>query len=184
MMLPRCRLVLGAMLLKRALRPFHARPWSGVREGAKYNGPLCHGRPSFHDLPVQSKHPGAVVALFVACVQVAPSCLSTLPVGRGVGLRYQGEAGLSGRGVVALFTFVRISSIRPMNHILRSCLLVALAVLPFANEVMATGVGGQPPCWPPPCIPIDGGLSLLVAAGALLGGKKMLDLRRNHKQSV
>lgn len=90
MMLPRCRLVLGAMLLKRALRPFHARPWSGVREGAKYNGPLCHGRPSFHDLPVQSKHPGAVVALFVACVQVAPSCLFPLPAGSGVGLRHQG----------------------------------------------------------------------------------------------
>jgi hypothetical protein len=85
---------------------------------------------------------------------------------------------------VALFTFDRISLHRPMNNVLRSCLLAVLTVLPFASEVMATGVGGQPPCWPPPCIPIDGGLSLLVAAGALLGGKKALDLRRQRKHSA
>ncbi|MBL7950730.1 MAG: hypothetical protein JNM62_03320 [Flavobacteriales bacterium] len=70
-----------------------------------------------------------------------------------------------------------------MNKILRLGLLF-LVVMPLAGEVMATGVGGTPPCWPPPCIPIDGGLSLLVAAGALLGGKKALDLRRDHKRSV
>lgn len=87
-------------------------------------------------------------------------------------------------GVIALFTFDRILLYRLMNNALRLCLLVAMVVLPFAGEVMATGVGGQPPCWPPPCIPIDGGLSLLVAAGTLLGGKKVMDLRRNRKQSV
>ena len=42
-------------------------------------------------------------------------------------------------------------------------------------------VGGPPPCWPPPCIPIDGGLGLLIGAGALLGGKKAMDMRRAHK---
>ena len=35
--------------------------------------------------------------------------------------------------------------------------------------------GGDPPCWPPPCIPIDGGLGVLLAAGAILGGKKLYD---------
>ena len=32
-----------------------------------------------------------------------------------------------------------------------------------------------PPCWPPPCnpIPIDGGLTYLLAAGAVLGGRKL-----------
>ncbi|MES2514164.1 MAG: hypothetical protein V4580_08460 [Bacteroidota bacterium] len=33
--------------------------------------------------------------------------------------------------------------------------------------------GGSPTCWPPPCIPIDGGISLLIAAGAIYGGKKL-----------
>jgi hypothetical protein len=40
--------------------------------------------------------------------------------------------------------------------------------------------GGPPPppppipgCWPPPCIPIDGGISLLIAAGAVYGGRKL-----------
>ncbi|HRH70939.1 MAG: hypothetical protein JNL43_07195 [Flavobacteriales bacterium] len=71
-----------------------------------------------------------------------------------------------------------------MNNALRFFLVLALIFAPFAGEVMATGVGGAPPCWPPPCIPIDGGLSLLVAAGTLLGGKKALDLRRSRKHSA
>ena len=33
--------------------------------------------------------------------------------------------------------------------------------------------GGEPPCWPPPCVPVDGGLSFLVAIGAAFGGKKV-----------
>ncbi|MEW6470007.1 MAG: PID-CTERM protein-sorting domain-containing protein [Bacteroidota bacterium] len=36
-----------------------------------------------------------------------------------------------------------------------------------------------PPCWPPPCVPIDGGVSLLIAAGAVYGGKKLYDSRKN-----
>jgi hypothetical protein len=35
------------------------------------------------------------------------------------------------------------------------------------------GGGGTPPCWPPPCVPIDGGIGLLLAAGALYGVKKV-----------
>lgn len=39
--------------------------------------------------------------------------------------------------------------------------------------------GGNPPdCWPPPCIPIDGGISLLIAAGAVYGGKKLYDYKK------
>ena len=38
---------------------------------------------------------------------------------------------------------------------------------------------GPPPCWPPPCtIPLDGGISLLIAAGAGLAGKKFFDFRK------
>ena len=35
-----------------------------------------------------------------------------------------------------------------------------------------------PGCWPPPCIPIDGGISLLIAAGAIYGGKKLYNLKK------
>ncbi len=35
------------------------------------------------------------------------------------------------------------------------------------------GGGGPPGCWPPPCVPIDGGVSLLIAAGAIYGGRKL-----------
>lgn len=34
--------------------------------------------------------------------------------------------------------------------------------------------GGGPPCWPPPCVPIDGGIGLLFAAGIALGGRKLI----------
>jgi hypothetical protein len=33
--------------------------------------------------------------------------------------------------------------------------------------------GNTPDCWPPPCIPIDGGISLLIAAGAIYCGRKL-----------
>ena len=35
--------------------------------------------------------------------------------------------------------------------------------------------GGDPPCWPAPCIPIDGGIGFLIAAGLAYGGKKAYD---------
>lgn len=39
--------------------------------------------------------------------------------------------------------------------------------------------GGGFACWPPPCVPIDGGISLLIAAGAMYGGRK---LYKNQKE--
>lgn len=33
--------------------------------------------------------------------------------------------------------------------------------------------GGSPGCWPPPCIPIDGGISFLIATGLFYGGAKL-----------
>ncbi len=40
---------------------------------------------------------------------------------------------------------------------------------------------GGPACWPPPCIPIDGGISLLIAAGAIYGGKKLFSKQKKQK---
>jgi len=42
--------------------------------------------------------------------------------------------------------------------------------------------GGTPNCWPPPCIPIDGGISFLVAAGAAYGAKKIYDARKKSSK--
>lgn len=40
------------------------------------------------------------------------------------------------------------------------------------------GGGGGAPCWPPPCVPIDGGISYLLAIGAIYGGKKIYDISK------
>lgn len=40
--------------------------------------------------------------------------------------------------------------------------------------------GTTPPCWDPECVPIDGGLGFLLAAGAFLGIKKLY----NKKQGI
>ena len=42
---------------------------------------------------------------------------------------------------------------------------------------------GGPGCWPPPCVPIDGGISLLVAAGVLYGGKKIYSIKKHKTNS-
>lgn len=41
--------------------------------------------------------------------------------------------------------------------------------------------GGGPPCLPPPCIPIDGGISFLVAAGVAVGAKKIYNSRKSFE---
>lgn len=46
-----------------------------------------------------------------------------------------------------------------------------------------TTVSAQPPNpGDDPDIPLDGGLSLLLAAGAALGGKKVYDMRKKSKE--
>ena len=69
-----------------------------------------------------------------------------------------------------------------MRVLYRVFLVVLVMAGLVAPDLLAQPpVGGPPPCWPPPCIPIDGGLGLLIGAGALLGGNKALDLRRERK---
>ena len=71
-----------------------------------------------------------------------------------------------------------------MRVFLRILLVTFLVAGPLGADLLAQGgppVGGPPPCWPPPCIPIDGGLGLLIGAGALLGGRKAMELRRERK---
>ena len=63
--------------------------------------------------------------------------------------------------------------------------LIFSSVLVFLTIDAYAGMGppgpptGPPPCWPPPCtIPLDGGISLLIAAGVALGGKKFYDYKK------
>ena len=65
--------------------------------------------------------------------------------------------------------------------------LLVLAFPLFVDYLFAQPPGGPPPgggtttgspppnCWTPDCIPIDGGLGFLIAAGAAIGGKKIYD---------
>ncbi|MCX8143467.1 MAG: hypothetical protein N3F62_04315 [Bacteroidia bacterium] len=67
-----------------------------------------------------------------------------------------------------------------------SIMLFCFNQLMFGAAPPPPGGGGRPPCWPPPCIPIDGGVSILIAAGALYGAKKSYDKfksARNSRQS-
>lgn len=40
---------------------------------------------------------------------------------------------------------------------------------------------GGPPCWPPPCIPVDGGILFAVGAAAVFGGKKIYNSFKANK---
>lgn len=47
------------------------------------------------------------------------------------------------------------------------------------------GTGPQPGCWPPgnpTCVPIDGGITLLIAAGLAYGGRKTMQLSKKQAQ--
>lgn len=41
--------------------------------------------------------------------------------------------------------------------------------------------GPGPPCWPPPCIPVDGGILFAVGAAAVFGGKKIYNSIKSGK---
>ncbi|MAY82598.1 MAG: hypothetical protein CMP59_00530 [Flavobacteriales bacterium] len=58
----------------------------------------------------------------------------------------------------------------------------------FSQDLIAQppdpGGGGDPKpgCFPPPCVPIDGGLSFLLAAGVAYGGKKVYDMNKKEEE--
>jgi len=39
----------------------------------------------------------------------------------------------------------------------------------------------EPPCWPPPCVPVDGGILFAVGAAAVFGGKKIYNSFKANK---
>lgn len=62
-------------------------------------------------------------------------------------------------------------------------LLLLLVFLCITSITFAAAPPPPPPpgCWPPPCIPIDGGVSILLIAGAMYGAKKSYDKFRTRK---
>ena len=62
--------------------------------------------------------------------------------------------------------------------------VMGLEFMTFAQVPGGPPPGGQvpagtdPPCWDPECIPIDGGVGFLIAAGAVLGFKKIRDYKK------
>jgi len=67
-----------------------------------------------------------------------------------------------------------------MRSIIKSLIVVALLAPMVMSAQPGPPGGGGPPCGQPfgPACPIDGGISLLIAAGIALGGKKAYDLGR------
>ena len=66
-----------------------------------------------------------------------------------------------------------------MKQLKVSIIFLALFTVQHAMAAPAPPAGGgNPTCWPPPCVPIDGGISLLMAAGALYGAKKIYKTRK------
>ncbi len=57
----------------------------------------------------------------------------------------------------------------------------------FLSTVIFGAAPPPPPppgCWPPPCIPIDGGVSILIAAGALYGAKMSYDKFQSRRSKT
>lgn len=50
----------------------------------------------------------------------------------------------------------------------------------FSTLAMAQGNGGNDPDFPN--VPLDGGLSILLAAGAAFGGKKIYDYKNSREK--
>ena len=54
-----------------------------------------------------------------------------------------------------------------MNKILLGVILILFSATCFSQPGPPSG----PPCWPPPCIPVDGGISVLTIIAAFFGYK-------------
>ncbi len=59
-----------------------------------------------------------------------------------------------------------------MAHMKKIKILIFLLLIITSEILLAQpGPGGNAPCWPPPCVPIDGGLSFFIVLAALFGYK-------------
>jgi len=68
-----------------------------------------------------------------------------------------------------------------MNKICQLILVLVLLGAPAIVLAQPSSGSAAPGCFPPPCIPIAGGATLLIVAGLAIGGKKAFDARKNNK---
>lgn len=64
-----------------------------------------------------------------------------------------------------------------LKKVFYTAVLILGAKLSFAQPPLPDPISG---CWPPPCVPIDGGISFLLIAGAAYGGKKIYENRKKN----
>jgi hypothetical protein len=62
--------------------------------------------------------------------------------------------------------------------------LVAVINTNLFSSVPPPVSGGNPTCWPPPCVPIDNGVIFLIIAGMLYGVKKIYDSRKKSLTNI
>lgn len=74
-------------------------------------------------------------------------------------------------GAVLVFTFLTIST--GLNAMPGPAGGSPPAGSPPAGTPPTASPAGTPPCWAPPCVPIDGGIGILLAAGAFVGARKL-----------
>lgn len=70
-----------------------------------------------------------------------------------------------------------------MKYALSLLGLILIGLAAFAGGGGPPPPPPPPPCWPPPCIPIDGGAGFLIAAGVAYAGKKIYDRKKNKAES-
>jgi hypothetical protein len=74
-----------------------------------------------------------------------------------------------------IFTF---NFLQQMNTRFIILFIFTIGITSFCLAAAPPPPHGGAGCWPPPCVPIDGGISLLIAAGAIYGGKKLYSKRK------
>tara|TARA_B110000483_G_scaffold238962_1_gene316567 strand:+ start:1073 stop:1264 length:192 start_codon:yes stop_codon:yes gene_type:complete len=57
-----------------------------------------------------------------------------------------------------------------MSWRFKTLLIVTLLLVVYSTQAQP-GMPGGPPCWPPPCIPIDGGISIFTFLSIVFGYK-------------
>lgn len=55
---------------------------------------------------------------------------------------------------------------------------VNAAPAPPPSAAAAAAAAGTPGCWPPPCVPIDGGIVFLMVAAGLYGAYKLFQRKK------
>lgn len=78
------------------------------------------------------------------------------------------------------------------NRILRLLIILILFIVP--SQIFAQpsgppgggpgGPGGPNPCWPPPCVPIDNGILVLLFLGFLYGAWKLYSFSKKLENVV